>query len=360
MYVLYIIFAILMFGFLITIHEFGHFITAKLFGVKVNEFSICMGPAIWKKQKGETLYALRCIPLGGYCAMEGEDQDSQDPRSFPKAAWWKRLIILAAGAAMNFLAGLLIFACVFGISSQYRYIGQPVIGQFYEGNTVAGEDGLQEGDRFYSIDGERVYIANDVSLLLQLNLSGSATVHDLVVIRDGKKGELSNFSMEKQQFQTEKGPQVLYGFTLSSEPRTLGNLASYVWNSAIETVRNVRLSLQLLFRGDVGIDEVAGPVGIVKTIADVGTEASSPSIAWNSVLLLAAFIAVNLAVMNLLPLPALDGGRILGVLLTTGVEAITRKKLNPKIEGYIHAGGMAVLLVFMAFIMLKDVIQIFH
>ena len=120
MYVLYIIFAILMFGFLITIHEFGHFITAKLFGVKVNEFSICMGPAIWKKQKGETLYALRCIPLGGYCAMEGEDQDSQDPRSFPKAAWWKRLIILAAGAAMNFLAGLLIFACVFGISSQYR------------------------------------------------------------------------------------------------------------------------------------------------------------------------------------------------------------------------------------------------
>ena len=124
MYVLYIIFAILMFGFLITIHEFGHFITAKLFGVKVNEFSICMGPAIWKKQKGETLYALRCIPLGGYCAMEGEDQDSQDPRSFPKAAWWKRLIILAAGAAMNFLAGLLIFACVFGISSQYRYIGQ--------------------------------------------------------------------------------------------------------------------------------------------------------------------------------------------------------------------------------------------
>lgn len=125
-------------------------------------------------------------------------------------------------------------------------------------------------------------------------------------------------------------------------------------------MRNVRLSLQLLFRGDVGIDEVAGPVGIVKTIADVGTEASSPSIAWNSVLLLAAFIAVNLAVMNLLPLPALDGGRILGVLLTTGVEAITRKKLNPKIEGYIHAGGMAVLLVFMAFIMLKDVIQIFH
>ena len=108
-----IIFAILIFSFLIFIHEFGHFITAKLSGVRVNEFAMFMGPAIWKKQKGETLYSIRCIPIGGYCAMEGEDQDTDDPRSFQKAKWWKRLIILVAGSAMNLIAGILIMAIVF-------------------------------------------------------------------------------------------------------------------------------------------------------------------------------------------------------------------------------------------------------
>lgn len=360
MYFLYIVLAILIFSFLIAIHEFGHFVAAKAFGVKVNEFSICMGPAIWKKQKGETLYAIRCIPIGGYCAMEGEDEASDDPRSFPQAKWWKKLIILAAGAGMNFLTGLVILVLLFGMGSRYSHIPQPVISDFYEGNTIEGEHGLQVGDRIYEIDGERIYTAGNISVILQLGLSDDAGTHDLVVIRDGKKVTLPNFAMEKQAFETENGTQMLYGMALQYEPRNIGNTLAFSWNSARDFVRTVRLSLQMLFRGDAGVQDLSGPVGIVKTIADVGTQAESVSAGMDNVAYLGAFIAVNLAVMNLLPIPALDGGRIVGVLLTTAVESVTRKKLNPKIEGYIHAGGMVVLMAFMIFIVFKDVIQIFH
>lgn len=351
---MYIVFAILIFGFLITIHEFGHFITAKAFGVKVNEFSICMGPAIWKKQKGETLYAIRCIPIGGYCAMEGEDEDSGDPRAFTRAKWWKRLLILIAGSAMNFLAGLLILVCIFSFTGS-SVIAQPVISGFDTGNTIEGVEGLQVGDRIYKIDGERVYTTENISMLL--NLFGGTT-HDLVVIRDGEKVALKNFSMEKQAFPTETGQELRYGMHFQQANRNLGNILSYSWNTSVDFVRNVRLSFQMLFTGRAGIQDLSGPIGIVKVIADTGNQSGSVSAGVTNVLYLAAFIAVNLAVMNLLPIPALDGGRVFCLLVTTGVEAITKKKVNPKIEGYVHAVGMVVLLAFMAFVAFQDVFKI--
>ncbi len=351
---LYIVFAILIFGFLITIHEFGHFITAKAFGVKVNEFSICMGPAIWKKQKGETLYAIRCIPIGGYCAMEGEDEDSGDPRAFTRAKWWKRLLILVAGSAMNFLAGLLILVCIFSFASG-SVIAQPVISGFDAGNTIEGAEGLQVGDRIYKIDGERVYTAENISMLL--NLFGGTT-HDVVVIRDGEKVTLDDFSMEKQAFPTETGQELRYGMRLQQASRTLGNTLAYSWNTSVDFVRSVRLSFQMLFTGKAGIQDLSGPIGIVKVIADTGNQSGSVSAGVTNVLYLAAFIAVNLAVMNLLPIPALDGGRVFCLLVTTGIEAVTKKKVNPKIEGYVHAVGMVVLLAFMAFVAFQDVFKI--
>ena len=147
---MYILFAILIFGFLIFIHELGHFLTAKALDVQVNEFSICMGPAILKKQKGETLYSLRCIPVGGYCAMEGEDEESDNPRAFTSKTWWKRLIILAAGSFMNFLTGLvvlaLIYSCVAGFSTAK-------ISGFFDGCPLESSQGLQVGDELYKIDG---------------------------------------------------------------------------------------------------------------------------------------------------------------------------------------------------------------
>ena len=156
-----IIFAILLFSVLIFVHELGHFLAAKASGVQVNEFSMFMGPAIWKKQKGETLYSIRCIPIGGYCAMEGENDDTDNPRSFQKAAWWKRLIILVAGAFMNFVIGVMLMVIVFLPMQQFAV---PVITEFEQGCTLNGEGGLQIGDKILEIDGEKIYVQSDFSM----------------------------------------------------------------------------------------------------------------------------------------------------------------------------------------------------
>ena len=177
MTIVYILFAILIFGVLIGIHEFGHFVTAKACGVKVEEFSIGMGPALFKKQKGETLYSLRAIPLGGYCAMLGEDEENADPRAFTSQAPWKRAIILSAGAAMNFLLGLVVIFCLF-LSAKGFYV--PVLTGFMDGCPYESVEGLQAGDQFYKIDGHRIYHTEDVGTFL----SRGGDNYDLVVIRD--------------------------------------------------------------------------------------------------------------------------------------------------------------------------------
>ena len=183
-----ILFAILLFSLLIFIHELGHFAAAKLSGVQVNEFSMFMGPAIFKKQVGETLYAIRCIPIGGYCAMEGENGDSDNPRSFDKAAWWKRLIILVAGAAMNFIAGVLIFAILYLPGNQ---VVAPVISEFTDCCIFNHEAGLQLGDEILSIDGEKIYTNGDISLIFDLNQTIN---HDITVLRNGEKLTFQNHS----------------------------------------------------------------------------------------------------------------------------------------------------------------------
>lgn len=358
MYVLYIIFAILVFAVLILVHELGHFLTAKLFKVKVNEFSVFMGPAIWKKQKGETLYAVRCIPLGGYCAMEGEDGESDDPRALGNAKWWKKLIILVAGAGMNFLIGFLFLVMLVGFAGGFQYLTQPVLESVEPGSSLEGY--LEDGDRIYKIDGERVYTGSDVTMLMSLNLSGVPDVHDVEIIRDGEKVVLDDLNMEARELPAADGTtRMRYGMNLQIEERTLGNTFSYAWNAGVNYARTVRLSLQMLFRGDVGVKDMSGPVGIVKTIADVGTASKSVADGLWNVISIGAFIAINLGIMNLLPIPALDGGRVVGVILTTCIEAVTKKKLDPKIEGYIHAGGMVVLLILMGLILLNDVWKIF-
>lgn len=348
-----ILFAILLFSVLIFVHELGHFLTAKAAGIQVNEFSLFMGPAIFKKQVGETLYAIRCVPIGGYCAMEGEDGDSENPRSFNKAAWWKRLIVLVAGAAMNFLAGLLILVIVFAPAEQFV---TPVISQIEEGCTLGGEDGLWVGDRIWSLDGERIYVQSDFSMLLMLN---GGDVHNLVVERNGEKVALENFQMEKHEFDNGDGTSSLrYGFSFSLQEANLGNTLRYVWNTAMDTVRIVRLSLTMLLTGQAGLKDMSGPVGIVQQINNTAEASPNTTAAVYNMLYFGAFIAINLAVMNLLPLPALDGGRVVCLLLTTAVEAVTRKKINPKYEGYLHGAGMVLLLLLMALITFKDIFTI--
>ena len=163
MKLIYILAAILIFGLLIAVHEFGHFITAKLCGVRVNEFSIGMGPLIWHKEKGETLYSFRAFPVGGFCAMEGEDEDTGDERSFVRQGFFKKFLILAAGSLMNFLSGVLILLVLY--SSATAFMVDTVAGLAPEFERT-GENGLMEGDRFYKVDGYRTYVSGDARLFL--------------------------------------------------------------------------------------------------------------------------------------------------------------------------------------------------
>ncbi len=349
-----VVFAILLFSVLILVHELGHFVAAKLSGVQVNEFSMFMGPALWKKQIGETLYAVRLIPIGGYCAMEGEDGDSDSPRSFNKAAWWKRFIILVAGAGMNFLIGVLLMLIVY---LPVKQVGVPVIHSFESFSTLNGENGLQVGDRILELDGEKIYVYADFSLILSLN---EGDVHDLVVERSGDKIVLEDFLMEKQAVQQEDGTtRFLYGMNFSVEKLSFLGKLDYVWKQSIDAVRLVRLSLVMLLKGKASLSDVSGPVGIVQQMAVVADESAT----WRDALLnmtyFGAFIAINLAVMNLLPIPALDGGRVVCLLITTAVEAVTKKKINPVYEGYLHGAGMILLLGLMAIVMFKDIFFLF-
>ena len=349
-----IVFAILLFSLLIFVHELGHFITAKLSGVQVNEFALFMGPAIFQKQIGETLYSLRCIPIGGYCAMEGEDEELDNPRAFQKAAWWKRLIILVAGAAMNFIAGVLIFAIVFAPAQQFI---MPTVASIEEGCLIAGENGIQVGDTFLELDGEKIYVQSDFSLILSLN---PGDIHDLVLVRNGEKIVLDDFKMEKALFPNEDGTKSeRFGFSFSIERATFGGKIKYIWNSTLNVIRNVRLSLQMLITGKAGLQDMSGPVGIVQVMSETAEQSSDTFSAIMNMLYFGGFIAINLAVMNLLPIPALDGGRVVCLLITTAVEAVTRKKIDPKYEGYIHGAGMVLLLGLMAIIMFKDIFVIF-
>ena len=350
-----VLFAILLFSILIFVHELGHFVAAKLSGVQVNEFSMFMGPALWKKQVGETLYAIRLVPIGGYCAMEGEDGGSDNPRSFDKAAWWKRLIILVAGAAMNFLIGVLLMIVVY---LPAKRVVVPVISSFENYCSFVGENGLQVGDRIVEVDGEKIYVQSDFSLVLSLN---SGDVHDLVVERGGEKVALNGLVMEKHAVDAGDGTtKMLYGMNFTIQDLNFGGKLRYAWNQSLDTVRLVRLSLQMLLRGQVGLQDMSGPVGIVQQMSVVAESSATWMDALRNMLYFGGFIAINLAVMNLLPIPALDGGRVVGVLVTTLVEAVTRKKVDPKYEGYLHGAGMILLLGLMAVIMFKDIFYLFQ
>lgn len=346
---MYIVLAILIFGFLIFIHELGHFLAAKALDVQVNEFSICMGPAILKKQCGETLYALRCIPVGGYCAMEAEDTESDNPRAFTAKAWWKRLVILAAGSFMNFLTGLVVLAIIYSCVSGFSTAR---ISGFFDGCPLNSEQGLQVGDELYQIDGRRVYIYSDVSMLLSRNQTGQ---YDLVVKRDGQLVTLDDFEMVPQLYEENGVQQYKYGLYFGYEEKTVGALLKNTWYTALDFARLVWMSLGDLVSGLVSVSDMSGPVGVVSAIAQTGQSAATTADGVLNVLYLGAFIAVNLAVMNLLPLPALDGGRVFLLLVSTAFTALSRRKIPAKYESYIHAAGMVLLLGFMAFITFKDI-----
>ena len=341
---MYIIAAILIFGVLIAVHELGHFLAAKACGVRVNEFSIGMGPAIFHTTKGETEYSLRLLPIGGFCAMEGEDEESDDPRALERQGFWKKLLIFVAGAAMNFLTGLLIMICLYA-GAQGFYTAEIV--ELDPAFPQQGENGIMVGDVIWAINGERIYLKSDVSTVLGVvDLDENGTI-EMTVKRD--------------LYITGKIPG--NGIV---EATPLVRL-QYSWYNTLDFVRLVRMSLMMLVSGSAGLDDLSGPVGIVSTIKDVGEEAQEEAeknnqngfaAAAESILYFGALIAVNLAVMNLLPLPALDGGKVFFLVINTLALAIFKRQIPPKYENYIHMAGFTLLMALMLFITFHDVMKL--
>lgn len=334
-----ILLAIFFFGFIITIHEFGHFIVAKLSGVKVNEFAIGMGPAFFKFHKGETQYALRILPIGGYVSMEGEDENSEDERAFNKKPVHKKIAVVAAGAVMNLVLGL-VLVCV--MISQQNLVGTTTIAAFTE-NAVSSQYGLQPGDKLLRINGTRVLSSMDVSFLMTRDEDG---VFDFVVERDGEKVNLEGVKFQSEQIDGIN--YITYDFSIYGLEKTPWNVFKAGCLQTVSIARLVWLSLFDLVTGRFGLSQLAGPVGTVSVIAEVATTGI------DNLISIFAFITINVGVFNLLPLPALDGGRLFFLI----VEAIRRKPVNPKYEGYVHAAGMVLLLMLMVVVTFNDILNL--
>ncbi len=327
---------ILIFGVIIFVHELGHFLTAKMFGVKVHEFAIGMGPKLFGKQKGDTLYSVRLIPMGGYVKMEGEDEDSQDAAAFSNKKPWQRFVILFAGAFMNLILGFVLLVSLNAASPRLPAIPKMEVAAVQQG-MGAESAGIQAGDKIVKIDGN----SNHTQLDLSLALDGKETV-SVTVDRDGQKQTLPVTLTEWE------GSRRL-GIIQDTEEKHVGNLISY---SFFETFSIIKLTYQSffgMFNGSVSVDQMSGPVGIVSGISDAAQRG------FFDVLWLSIIISLNLGVVNLLPLPALDGGRIVFVLW----EMITRKKLKPEHEGMIHFLGFVILILFVLYVTKNDIARLF-
>lgn len=349
--IMFIILAILAFGILIFVHELGHFMVAKVCGVKVTEFSMGMGPQLLHKQKGETVYSLRLLPIGGFCAMEGEEEESDDPRAFGNQSVVKRLLILLAGSFMNFLLG---FVLVLALYIPAAGFNSPVIADFFPGCPYDGT--LQRGDEIYSVNGERVYFTGNFSELAAEDTDGDL---DLVIIRDGQKVKLKGYHMVPVPYENEDGETELkYGLYFGVEEATPFTVVKYSFYNCLDFVRMVRKGLVQLFTGKASMSDMTGVVGIVDIINETGQSAPTMAQGLENVLYLVAFIAVNLSVMNMLPIPALDGGHILTLLISTVYTKISGKKPDPRIEGYFHYVGLLLLMGLMALVFYNDIVRI--
>lgn len=339
--ILYILLAIVIFGVIIFVHEFGHFITAKLCKIKVNEFAMGMGPKLLSKKKGDTTYSLRLFPIGGFCAMEGEDEESDAEGSFTKAKVWKRILVVLAGAVMNLILGFVILIC---LTSTQDILASRTISQF-EDNAVTYESGLREGDRILAINGRKLYLANDIFYELARVKDGTA---DVVVERDGEKLTLENVQFPTVEYE-DGSSGISIDFYVYGVEKSFGSVMEYSARWTMALGRQIFLSVVDLVTGNVAINELSGPVGIVSAIGEAA------SVGWDYVFTLAALITINVGIFNLLPLPALDGGRLFLLL----IEAVTRKKLPTKYEAVINIAGMVLLFGLMIFVTYQDVTRLF-
>ncbi|MBR4991780.1 MAG: site-2 protease family protein [Clostridia bacterium] len=357
------ILAILVFGLLIFVHELGHFIVAKLSGITVLQFTIGFGPAIFKKQVGETLYAVRLLPLGGAVMMQGEededteklltgekefsvDESTLSPEgSFAEASLPKRFAVCVAGAAMNFLTGVLIILLLLGPA---KYASTPVISGFLEGFPYAAADhngvGFQEGDRIVRVNDFHVFTMSDFSTAMYYDDDAK---YDIVIRRGGQKIRLEDFEMKATVHDEESG-SYLYGFQLITRELNLFGKVGYACQNAMTYLQSAVLGIKMMLTGQVGTQDMMGTVGIASQMGEMAK--TSMAAMWNFV----AYISINLAFVNLLPIPALDGGKILFLL----IELVRGKKLDPKYEGVASLIGLGLILALFVFVTYHDILRI--
>lgn len=378
-----VIVTILMFLVMVSLHEFGHFIVGKLLNFKILEYSIGFGPALLKRQGKETQYSLRAVPLGGYCKFEGDDEESDDPRAFSRQSVWKRFLVVAAGGIMNVILGFAIFVVVVASTSpMYTNTVESVVE-----NSYIESSGILPGDKIVRLGGKRINFYDDITLYRE-ELSSDADT-EIIVKRDGEKLKF-NIRLTEQNITynyTESGIDItesingeetkefvpysednpkenyevgteqtvtrnIIGFVPKQEDVTALNVWGQAWNETRFVVKLVYRSLWEMVTGKVGVEQMSGPVGIVSEVNNAVT--AKDGMNWLYVLNLVGLLTINLGIFNLLPIPALDGGRLFFML----IEFIRRKPIPPEKEGMVHAIGMMLLFGLIIFISFNDVMKL--
>ena len=324
---------------MIFFHELGHFATAKWAGVRVNEFSIGMGPKIISKTFGEPAYSLRLLPIGGFVAMEGEDEESDDEHCFMACPVWKRIIITSAGAIMNLILG---FAVIFVLTMGQPLLGTTVVASFAEGSSSSNY--LEVDDKILAVNGEKSGCDYDIVYSLIRDTDGIVSMD---VLRGDEEIHLDEVVFDTQEI---GGAQsIILDFKIyGDEPTFFGRIGySFRWTWSL--VKLVWHSLGDIISGEFGISQLSGPIGVTETISDAVQETN-----YKGLLLILAVITVNLGVFNLLPLPALDGGRIFFMM----IELFRGKPINQKVEGIIHTVGMGLLMLLMVIVAYNDILRL--
>ncbi len=332
--------AILLFLLIIVVHEFGHFIIAKIMGVRVNEFAIGFGPTLVKWQGKETKYAIRLIPFGGFCAMEGEEEDSDDPKAFCNKKPIRRFFIVVAGAVFNIILGLVIMMVYF---APEKVLPTTTVHSFIENSTTQAS-GLKEGDTILKVDGRSCLTVVELNYAFTAVKDGEV---DLLVRRNGKK-----VLLEDVRFDTAEADGIKFlqrDFYYTAEKNDFGTYISQSVKHTVSYGRMVWFSLVDLIRGRYNINQVSGPVQVV------GTMGEAAQMGLDFLLPILCLITINLGVFNLLPLPALDGGRLVFILF----EMIFRKPVPQKYESLVHGIGFVALMLIMVLIVFKDIIGLF-
>lgn len=356
--------AVLLFGIIILVHEWGHYFVAKRCGIRVNEFSLGMGPKLFQFSKRETKYTVRLLPIGGYCAMEGEDEETDDPRGFTKQKVWKRLLVVVAGAVMNFILGFAVLVTALSVcvrkeaGRDYALYSTTQIAELSE-EALSYQTGLRAGDTVTAVDGSPIFSDFDLMYLMQTDEDG---VLDLTVCReiDGKKQKLTLEGVTFPYAEDEHGSYLNYEFKVFGEKKTVWTTLKRAAKLEASYGALVWRSLGGIITGQFKLNDLSGPVGTVGVIGDAVNNAVQDADKGNldglySLLMLVVLITVNVGVFNLLPLPALDGGRLLFLL----IEAVTRRKVPPRFEGMVHVIGMVLLLGLMVVVTFSDVAKLF-